>query len=343
MPHIKTLFSTQSTVFELKNGVTRIGRSLESEIRISLAVVSKQHAVITCDEGGCVLENLSSNHTYLNGQKLLAPVRLNHGDRIQVATATVVYFEHDQEDSSDVQSGLLPVYTIPSPEHEDPEASLTRAAVPLRSRSLRLSTEHRCNIVPDRIRATVVLTEQSIVTLLSQDSAKPISQAMQFFAVLEGAHDPAGCDAVAEQLRRYFPPANEVVILLCEGSDCSELSVWGVSETQGCDFVVCTNVIQRVVSQSECLLISDLWREAGAEQPALMRMGQISLMCVPIRLASGRCRGVVQVFAGSPNPDFEADDLGRLAFLAQMLTMVTSPARAGSSAGRTGGDIRPDH
>lgn len=326
MPHIKTLFSTQPAVFPLKDGVTRIGRSLDSEIRVALAVVSKQHAVITCAEDGCVLENLSSNHTYVNGKKLLNPARLRHGDRIQVATAVMMYFEDDREDSSDVQSGHTPVRTISSSAPEDSQASLYRTVVPGRLSGHRISTVHQCHIVPEKIRLSVLLNEQSIVTLLSRDTAKPISQALELLNVLKGAHDVEGCDAVAEYLRRCFPPADEAVILLCEGADHSELSAWGVSELQGRDFMVCTDVVHRVASQSECLLISDLWRDSGCEQPELLRMGQISLMCVPIRSASGRCRGVVQIFASNPNPDFEADDAGRLAFLAQMLTMVIGPA-----------------
>ncbi len=334
MPHIKTLFSDQSTIHPLKHGVTKIGRALDSDIRISLQVVSKQHAVLTYTSEGCMLENLSSNNTYVNGKKLLAPVRLQNGDRIQIATALMMFLDYDPEEdeSSRYISHLEPVRTILSPEQDDPEASLRRTAIPFRSESRRVSVSHQCDIEPHKIRSSVLMTEQSIVTLLSDESAKPVSQALQLLKVLEAAHDSAGCDAVAEHLRRCFPPANEVVVLLCDGPNSSELSVWGTSELQGQNFVICADVVHRVVKQSECLLISDLWRETGCEKPALLRMGQISLMCVPIRSADGCCRGVVQVLAGNPNPDFEAGDLGRLAFLAQMLTMVIGPARVGSAA-----------
>lgn len=56
MPALKTLYGDQPVSHELVKGVTRIGRALESEIRIALRVVSKLHATVTYNDSGCLLE-----------------------------------------------------------------------------------------------------------------------------------------------------------------------------------------------------------------------------------------------------------------------------------------------
>ena len=108
-----------------------------------------------------------------------------------------------------------------------------------------------------------------------------------------------------------------------------DLVVWGASGLQGRSVIVCADVVRRVAKQLECLLISDLWRDSHEVNPALSKMGCVSLLCVPVRAADGSCKGVVQMLSAKPSPDFEADDLGRLAFLAQLLTMVIEPATGG--------------
>lgn len=331
MPALKTLYEDHSTVHDLLKGVTRIGRSLENEIRIALPVVSKLHATVTCDESGCVLQNHSSNHTFLNEDKIVSVVKLNHGDKIRVANVTMIFLASTPDESSGITSGREPVRTILSDHYEDPEASLRRTAVPLTFPTRKVTVSHRCDISDQKIRSSVLLDEQSITTLISRDAGKAISQTLKVMKVLEMAQGLPGGDLVAENLRQCFPSADEVVILTCGPSSATDLSIWGASEHQGRPVVVCADVVQRVASQLECLLISDLWREVREDKPALSKMGCISLMCVPIRSADGICRGVVQLLASKPTPDFESEDLGRLAFLAQLLTMVIRPTTGGSS------------
>ncbi len=58
-------------VFDIKPGVTTIGRKDDCSIRIPLAVVSRRHAEIVADDHGAVIKDLgASNGTYLNNQKV---------------------------------------------------------------------------------------------------------------------------------------------------------------------------------------------------------------------------------------------------------------------------------
>jgi len=71
------------TVFELTREVSTIGRDVTNEVVIGDAEVSRQHARVTRTPGGYVLEDLgSTNGTFVNSERLMAPRVLKPGDMI---------------------------------------------------------------------------------------------------------------------------------------------------------------------------------------------------------------------------------------------------------------------
>ena len=71
------------TVFELTREVSTIGRDVTNEIVIGDAEISRQHARLTRTPGGYVLEDLgSTNGTFVNSERLMAPRVLKPGDMI---------------------------------------------------------------------------------------------------------------------------------------------------------------------------------------------------------------------------------------------------------------------
>jgi predicted component of type VI protein secretion system len=71
------------TVFELTREVSTIGRDVTNEVVIGDAEVSRQHARLTRTPGGYVLEDLgSTNGTFVNSERLMAPRVLKPGDMI---------------------------------------------------------------------------------------------------------------------------------------------------------------------------------------------------------------------------------------------------------------------
>jgi hypothetical protein len=66
---------------------TTIGRAPECELRIDDTYASQQHARIFARSGGWYVEDLgSTNGTYVNEQRLVAPALLQPGDRVRVGT-----------------------------------------------------------------------------------------------------------------------------------------------------------------------------------------------------------------------------------------------------------------
>ncbi len=73
-----------------------IGRALESDIVVTSKRVSREHARVLRQGRRVTLEDLgSTNGTFLNGERVLAPVELRDGD--QVSIGDVVFIFHDPE------------------------------------------------------------------------------------------------------------------------------------------------------------------------------------------------------------------------------------------------------
>jgi serine phosphatase RsbU (regulator of sigma subunit) len=71
--------------FLLEPGRSVVGRQPDVTVFLESLAVSRQHAAIVCDDGGCFVEDLgSSNGTYINGQPINGRVRLTDDDRLQI-------------------------------------------------------------------------------------------------------------------------------------------------------------------------------------------------------------------------------------------------------------------
>lgn len=73
-----------------------IGRAIENSIVITSKRVSREHARLRREGRRTLLEDLgSTNGTYLNDERLLAPVELRDGDRLMVGEMLFVYHDPD--------------------------------------------------------------------------------------------------------------------------------------------------------------------------------------------------------------------------------------------------------
>jgi len=82
------------TVFDLTKDVTMIGRDVTNEVVLGDAEVSRQHARLTRTPGGFVLEDLgSTNGTFVNGERLVAPRVLNPGDLVAFGENVTLTFD----------------------------------------------------------------------------------------------------------------------------------------------------------------------------------------------------------------------------------------------------------
>jgi pSer/pThr/pTyr-binding forkhead associated (FHA) protein len=82
---------TPGKAFELNKEVMTIGREANNDITIQDTEISRNHARISRKSGAYVLEDLgSTNGTFVNKQRLVAPRALVPGDEIGLGTNVVV-------------------------------------------------------------------------------------------------------------------------------------------------------------------------------------------------------------------------------------------------------------
>jgi pSer/pThr/pTyr-binding forkhead associated (FHA) protein len=71
-------------------GPVTIGRSRDADLVLADELVSRRHAVVTPTATGAVVEDLGSrNGTFVNGQDVHGPVRLESGDQLQLGITLV--------------------------------------------------------------------------------------------------------------------------------------------------------------------------------------------------------------------------------------------------------------
>jgi hypothetical protein len=102
----------------LTGEIITIGRVVESDIVITSRRVSREHACVRREGRRAMLEDLgSTNGTFLNDERVLAPAVLHEGDRIQIGDVTLVFHDPDitfrdtpfPELELDVAAGLVRV------------------------------------------------------------------------------------------------------------------------------------------------------------------------------------------------------------------------------------------
>lgn len=76
--------------FALLPGDNRVGRAGGNQIRLTDVAVSSQHAIVRVAGGEVVIfDDASTNGTYVNGEQVLGPRRLQDGDQVTLGETTL--------------------------------------------------------------------------------------------------------------------------------------------------------------------------------------------------------------------------------------------------------------
>jgi len=265
------------------------------------------------------------NGTLVNGHRLRQIATLKHGDRIQVGLAVFVFLQDEPLKEVTIKDSARELFKVLDGPSADPDESIRRKVVKPGVSVTRRGLNAPSGIRAEKIRGSISLLEQALPTLATTDSVRKLSQVLRFSESIRQFVLSSEIQCVFDAIHQMFPQSTQIVLLTCFSPDMETYQVFGTSCRDGSESaLICDDVIHRVASQSECLLVSDQWRDVPAEKPRLSTMGRISLLCVPMRTSCGKCCGVFQVIATDPNPEFEIGDLERLAILAQLLTIVLS-------------------
>ena len=95
-PQVPFLSDPTGREHPLSGETTTIGRAVQCDVVITSKRVSREHARLRRDSWRVILEDVgSTNGTFLNGERLLAPSELRDGDQIKVGD--VVFTFHDPD------------------------------------------------------------------------------------------------------------------------------------------------------------------------------------------------------------------------------------------------------
>jgi predicted component of type VI protein secretion system len=112
-------------VFELSKEVSLIGRDVTNDIVLGDAEISRQHARLTRTPGGFVLEDLgSTNGSFVNSERLMAPRVLNPGDIIGFGENVRLNFDASAPEAAATVARPveIPAKAAPAPVRQAPAA-----------------------------------------------------------------------------------------------------------------------------------------------------------------------------------------------------------------------------
>ena len=120
------------TTYDLTKEVTLMGRDVSNDIILGDAEISRQHSRLTRTPGGYVLEDLgSTNGTFVNGERLMAPRVLNPGDLVALGENVSLTFDAAVTEAAATVAGTpaQPVGAAAAPAPSPaPQAAATPAA-----------------------------------------------------------------------------------------------------------------------------------------------------------------------------------------------------------------------
>lgn len=121
MPEQKPLIVMRSgpipgSSFYLEKPEVTLGRDLATDIPVPDQEISRRHARFVTRPDGVYIEDLgSTNGTFLNGVRISSPQRLNNGDLITLAEATVMSFEWPDQAKTPTYSAYPAAESISQP------------------------------------------------------------------------------------------------------------------------------------------------------------------------------------------------------------------------------------
>jgi pSer/pThr/pTyr-binding forkhead associated (FHA) protein len=84
---------SETLLIGLDRGITHVGRGLVADLRLDDASVSRRHAIlVNRDAGARVLDDRSSNGTFVNGRRILQ-AELEDGDVLRLGRVVLRYLQ----------------------------------------------------------------------------------------------------------------------------------------------------------------------------------------------------------------------------------------------------------
>jgi serine phosphatase RsbU (regulator of sigma subunit) len=275
-------------LYPLSAGVCTLGRDTTCEIHDVFdndQKVSRRHANIRFIDGRFVLENLSRNGTWLNGQRIDGPAALGDGDRIAICDFKFLFRNSGLLASASGSGAGLPLFVDCLP-GEEVQSSV----------SLGTSSSMSGVSAEDRYEA--------LLTLLSQ-----MGGSLELTTML---------DHLLEAILKIYPQADRGFVGLRTDNGCMVQAATRLRNAKDTrPVVISRRIVERVVQSCEAILLADALGQSSDDSQGSIADAQIrSVICAPLLDVDGSVLGILQVDSLWPGKRFVPEDLERLVALA---------------------------
>lgn len=285
----------------LERGVV-LGRGALADLDLGDAAVSRRHAMVSLAGGDCLLSDLQSgNGTFVNGERVVQPVRLAHGDKISIGQARLEF--HDERTKR--RDSLMDARVAIGDVAVDVSTSI---ALPIRGKPLR----------------AVHPTDSPELRLMRErldffgEVAEILSHTLDETALL---------NEILRRLMVAMPRADRAFIVLYdEATGEFEPKVARTRSGGAVEIPASRTLLRDAVASRRAILSADAAQDLRYAEGTVRELGIRSVICVPL-LAGERVYGALQVDNGAHARPFSESDLEALAGIALPIALSLANAR----------------
>ena len=282
------------SIIPLRDMELTIGRGLSNHVCISDPILSRQHCVITSDNGQFVIRDLGSRHgTIVNGVPISQQV-LHHGDKISLGSSVFAFLLHEEEEEPQPQSSRAEL---------DDNPEVHGAQTMLRQEdALYLQPE---TITKDFVQGGRIARDLNTLLVIAKNISKLRDRESLAWQLLGMIFDVVPADRGA---------------ILAFGDDPGQINWsagWDRRRGPGFPVKVSRTVVARVVRERSGLMISEVPENAELRKSSSFTDLPIhALMCVPLTVA-GKIGAVIYLDTQDARVSFDENHL-------QILTAIAS-------------------
>ncbi len=279
---------------ELSKPSMTMGRHPDCDIIIEVGAVSRQHARIDSLPNGFHLEDLNSrNGTYLNGQLIDRPTKLQDGDLIRICDVEYSYHDPVLQGSSELKIGGSSFGIMMVEDAQDES----------KQRAVKNKLDIRGSTYGTQLTTTAEARLQAVL-----DISQSLGRSVRLEEVLP---------KVLDTLFRVFLQADRAFIVLIENGQLIPKWIKTRNEDQQESFRISRTVMREVMATKEAIISLDASSDERFEMAHSISSFRIrSMIVAPLLDSQGEAIGAIQMDTVDSKRQFEKGDLEILASIA---------------------------
>jgi phosphoserine phosphatase RsbU/P len=287
--------STIGKRIELSRPSMTMGRHPDCDIIIEVGAVSRQHAKIETTPGGFILQDLKSrNGTFLNGQLIDRPTKLQEGDLIRICDVEYSFTDPVLQDgSSELRIGGSSFGIMLVDDGKDDS----------KNRAVKNKLDIRGSTYGTHLTTTAEARLQAVLEI-----TQSLGRSVRLEEVLP---------KVLDTLFKVFIQADRAFIVLVENDQLIPKWIKTRHEDQQESFRISRTVMREVMSTKEAIISLDASSDERFEMAHSISSFRIrSMIVAPLLDSQGEAIGAIQMDTVDSKRQFEAGDLEILASIA---------------------------